>query len=114
MAELAEEIPENGRAGGRGIVGQADLCGTLQQVFGTGAGHGQAGYIALHIGQEHRHSQPREAFGQGHQGHRLAGAGGAGHQTVAVAEFRQQGDGNIVGNAFAEQNRIHGPALSSE
>ncbi len=111
VTQLAVQVPENGRAGGRCVVGHADLGGALEQVLGAGAGHRQAGHIALHIGQEHRHAQPREALGQGHQGHGLAGTGGAGHQAVAVAEFRQQGDGHIVGDAFAEQNRIHGPAL---
>jgi hypothetical protein len=49
------------------------------------ARHGQAGDVALHVGHQHRHAQAREAFGQHQQRHRLAGAGGAGDQAVAVA-----------------------------
>ncbi|MNM35538.1 hypothetical protein D3C81_462360 [compost metagenome] len=111
VAELAVQIPEHGGAGRRGVVAHADLGRALEQVLGAGTRHRQTRHIALHIGQEHRYPDPRETLGQGHQGHGLAGAGSAGHQPMAVAEFRQQGDSHIVGDAFAEQNRIHGPAL---
>ena len=42
------------------------------------------------------------------QTHGFARTGRAGHQAVPVAQPRQQGDGDIVGDAFAEQDRIHG------
>jgi len=107
VAELAVQVPEHHRAGGRGIAGHADVGGALGQLLAAVAGHGQAGHVTLHVGQEHRHAQPREALGQGHQRHRLAGAGGAGHQAMAVAEARKQGDGDVVGDALADQDGVH-------
>src|SRR5690606_31576270 len=39
---------------------------------------------------------------------RLAGAGRAGDQAVAVGQRRQQRDRDVVGGALAEQDRVHG------
>ena len=50
---------------------------------------------------------PRETLGQGHQGHRLAGTGRAGDQTMAIPESGQQRDGDIVGGALAQQDGVH-------
>ncbi len=108
VAQRAVQVPEDRGAAGRRVVGHADFLRALQQGLGARAGYGQAGDVALHVGQEHRHADAREAFGQGHQGHGLARARRAGHQAMAVAQFRLQGDGDIVGDAFAEQDRIHG------
>ena len=53
-------------------------------------GLGDAGQVALDVGGEHRHARSREAFGQHLQRHRLAGAGGARDQAVAVGELELQ------------------------
>ncbi len=107
MPELAIQVPEHHRVSRWGVVGHARIVGALQHAGCPVAGHGQAGDIAFYIGQEHRNAQPREAFGQGHQGHGLAGAGGAGHQPVAIAEAGFQHNRDVVGDAFAEQERGH-------
>jgi hypothetical protein len=54
------------------------------------ARRGQTREIAFHVGHEHRHADRGKALGQQLQGDRLAGAGGAGDQAVAVGQRRQQ------------------------
>ncbi len=49
-----------------------------------------AGEVALHVGAEDRHTGIGEAFRQDLQRDRLAGAGRARHQPVAVAVFQVQ------------------------
>ena len=67
------------------------IClGALDQKILGLAHHRDAGQVALDVGAEHRHAGVGEAFGQDLQRHRLAGAGRAGHQAVAVAVFQQQ------------------------
>ena len=77
-----------------GIVGQPDRrrprLERLVQLEPGRAGRAQPRQVALHVGHEHRHARGREAFGQDLQGHRLAGAGGAGDQPVAVGLSQQQ------------------------
>ena len=48
------------------------------------AGHGEAGEVALHVGDEGRNSGGREALDDALQGDGLAGAGRSGDQAVAV------------------------------
>ena len=64
----------------------------LLQFFGAHAGSAETGQVAFGIGEEHRHAGQRDLLRHALQAHRLAGAGGAGDQTVAVGELRQQGD----------------------
>ena len=85
MALLAEQIPEHDRKL-VGLVFEAELLGALDEGLLALAGRADAGQVALDVGGEHRHAGAGEAFGQRLQGHRLAGAGGAGDETVAVAE----------------------------
>ncbi|WDT81346.1 MAG: hypothetical protein MPW14_06265 [Candidatus Manganitrophus sp.] len=66
-------------------------------------GCAEAGQVALHVGHEHRHADPAEALRQRLQGDRLAGAGGAGDQAVAVGHLRQQGE---VVFSFGDQHRL--------
>ena len=49
-----------------------------------------AGEIALHVGGKHRNAGLGEAFGHDLQRHRLAGAGGAGDEAVAVGHGEEQ------------------------
>ena len=44
------------------------------------------GQIAFDVGEEHRHADPREMVGEHLQRDRLAGAGRAGDEPVAVGE----------------------------
>ncbi len=67
-------IPDLGRPGGEGIV----------ELAHRRAGHCEAAQIALHVGDEDRHSGAREAFGETLQGDGLAGAGRPGDQAVTV------------------------------
>ena len=90
MALLAEHVPEHGRVGGVGPVVEADLLGALGEPVLLDARLGDAGEVALDVGGEHRHAGIREAFGQHLQRYRLAGAGGAGDEAVAVGELELQ------------------------
>ena len=47
-------------------------------------GHGEAGEVALHVGDEGRDAGGRKPFDDALQGDGLAGAGRAGDQAVAV------------------------------
>ena len=66
------------------------LLGALDERVLRLAGRRDAGQIALDVGGEHRHAGAREAFGQHLQRDRLAGAGRAGHQAVAIAVVQRQ------------------------
>jgi hypothetical protein len=58
--------------------------GARRELLGGLAGHGDAGEIALHVGDEHRRSRVRGLLGDDLQGAGLAGAGGAGDEAVTV------------------------------
>ena len=89
MALLAEQIPEDHREFVRLVV-EAELLGALDERFFRLADRRNAGEIALDVGGEHRNTGAREAFGQNLQRHGLAGAGRAGHETVAIAVMQRQ------------------------
>ena len=80
------------------VVGQASGSGGgMPRSFSTAAilgdsaaGLADAGQVALHVGHEHRHAEAAEVLGQRLQRDRLAGAGGAGDQPVAVGQRGQQ------------------------
>ena len=88
MALFAEQIPENDRIVGIGIVIIADVPRAAGERFVQfairRAGHGHARQIAFHIGQENGHALPREAFRQTLQRDRLPGAGCACDQAMAI------------------------------
>jgi hypothetical protein len=92
VALLAEHVPEHHRVGTRGVVVDADCGQALHQLVGPDARGADAGEVALDVGDEHRHADMGEGFGELLQGHRLAGAGGAGDEAVAVGQARQQAD----------------------
>ena len=96
---VAEVIANRGGAGGEGAV----------QLALGGARLGEAGEVALHVGQEDGDAGGGEGLGQDLQGDGLAGAGGARDQAVAVAVFEQQvlGDG-MAGAAAADEDRAGG------
>src|SRR3546814_4540867 len=76
MAELAVQVPEDHRAGFGRVAVDPDLVDPRLQLLVERASRGQAGHVALHVGHEHRYADAREAFGDGRQGDRLAGARG--------------------------------------
>ncbi len=88
MPLLAEQVPELDRIALVAPVGIADFRGTrrecLVRLGGGGAGHGEAGNIALHVGDEGRHPRLRQSFDDSLQRHRLAGAGRPGDQPVPI------------------------------
>src|SRR5262249_58726817 len=64
---------------------------------------GEPGDIALHVRHEHRDAEPRETFREHHERYRLAGAGGARDETVAVSISREQRDGML---SLAEEDPL--------
>jgi hypothetical protein len=118
MAELAVQVPEDHRAGFAGVSVDADFGDPRLQLVVAGARGGEAGDVALDVGHEHRHADAREAFRDGHQRDRLAGAGRARDQAVAIAESRLQPDLALAcrkrirrGDGLAYENRVHGLPL---
>ena len=89
VAALAVEIPERHRAGLERDLGRERLQALGDLRVGA-ARLGDAGEIALHVGHEHRHAGGGEAVRERLQGHRLAGAGGAGDEAMAVGEGGQE------------------------
>ena len=90
MALLAKHIPQRGGASHRLGRCQTAFFQNTGQFFTHDAGLADAGQIAFHIGHENRHADSGKAFGQGLQGDRLAGSGGAGDQAMPVGQCRQQ------------------------
>ena len=66
-----------------------------------------AGEVAFHVGDEHRHADPREMIGEHLQRDRLAGAGGAGDQPVAVGERGTKEDVAAGGGAGDQERFAH-------
>ena len=88
MAVAAEDVPERDRERGGAVAGEPDVLGALHELRPGLALDRDAGEVALDVGGEHRHAGGREALGQHLQRHRLAGAGGAGDEAVAVGELQ--------------------------
>ena len=87
---LAEYIPEHDRAGGPRRLGDARGLQPLAQLRRRRSRRGQPRQIAFHVGEKHRHADPREVLGEHLQRDGLAGAGGAGDQAVPVRERRPE------------------------
>ena len=96
-AAFAEDIPEGDRVGVGNEAFEAEFLDALLQLRADDAGRAGAGEVALDVGHEDRHAGERQALGHRLQGHRLAGAGGAGDQAVAVGHLRQQGRVAVFG-----------------
>ncbi len=115
MALFAIEIPEDHRIIGIGIILHAQFPGPPFQLVGVlecrRAGHGYAGQVALHVGHEHRHAGSGEAFRHALQGHRLAGAGGARDQPVAIGPPQLQGL-PVALQVVTEKNVAHACAFA--
>src|SRR4029453_13923127 len=109
MTGLAVKIPEHDRAGFGLVALDAELGDALLDLLARAPGQRETGDIALDVGHENRHAQAREALGQNHQRHGLAGAGGARHQTVAVAVPGQQRDRVLP---LADEDLVHTPRYS--
>jgi hypothetical protein len=90
MILFAQHIPEFHRAGGDGGQLQSQQFTSLAEHRLFLASGGQAGEVALHLGQQGGHTDPADLLHQALQGHRLAGASSAGDQAVTVGEGRQQ------------------------
>jgi hypothetical protein len=103
MAELAVDVPEHDRIGARRPC-DTELVDARLQLVVHYAGFGKAGEVAFHVGNEHRHTEFRETFGEQHQRHRFAGAGRAGDHAVAIRMLGQQINFFV---AFADQDVIH-------
>jgi hypothetical protein len=104
MPGLAVQIPEHHRAGFVGVAFDPDLLHSRGDLLVRHARHGEPGHIALHVGEEHRHAQARKTLGHHHQRHRLAGAGGARHQSMPVAVLAEEMHRRV---ALAEEDVVH-------
>jgi hypothetical protein len=100
----AVEIPEQHRTGLVSIVLDADLRDALPDGVIANAGQCEAGDVSLDVSDEHRHAEPREALCQHEQRHRLARAGGAGYEPVAVTVPGEQMNGLL---ALPDEYPIH-------
>src|SRR5262249_8963604 len=69
-----------------------DTSRALEDLRGAVTGWGAAAHIPLPVCHEPGNAAPREALGQHHERHGLAGARGARDQAVTVAVPREQGD----------------------
>ncbi len=96
-ATLAEDVPEGDRVGVGGKAFEAKILEARFQLRRDDTGGAHAGEIAFHISHEDRHAGKGKAFGYRLQRHRLAGAGSAGNQTMAVGHLREQGRVAIFG-----------------
>ena len=88
MPGHSPHIPERHRKCAEAYIAHAELVGALLEFRVPGAGLGKSGEVAFDVGHEHRHADGAELLGQALQGHGLAGAGGAGDQSVAVGQAR--------------------------
>ena len=111
MPLLAEHIPEHHGIGARLIACHTQFGGALGQFGIIGARHAQARQVALDIRQKNRNAEVREALRQHLQGDGLAGAGGAGNETVAVGILAFQIAGRFTP---ADQNMWCGHCLMLE
>ena len=80
----------------------------LSQLLARRARHRQSGDVALDVGHEHRHADPRESFGEDQQRDGLAGAGGTRDETVAVSRISPAGE---PAGSLPKQNVAHGPPV---
>ncbi len=72
--------------------GLADALGPCRQLLAACRGRRQAGQIALDVREEDRNAGRGQLLGHHVQGDGLAGAGGAGHQSVPVHHGQRQAD----------------------
>jgi hypothetical protein len=86
MTLLAEQVPEHRRKATLLVPGKTDRLGPFGQLGMRRSGLTDAGQVALHVGHEHRDAMRGKSFGQHLERHRLARAGRAGDQTVAVGK----------------------------
>ena len=92
MTRLPVEIPEDDGVRFRRVAVDADLRDALSNLSSAGAGKREPCDIAFDVGHEDGHAHPRKPFGNHHERHGLAGAGGAGDQTVTIAILRVEID----------------------
>ena len=111
VALLAHHVPEHGRIGFVLVALEAHLLDALlDERLGLADGR-DAAKVALDVGGEHGDAGIREAFGQHLQRDRLAGAGRAGDEAVAVGEPQLEEPGPVL--ALADVDLVvlqHGKA----
>ena len=66
------------------VIGDAEARKAHDELLGCLAGNGNARNVALDVGEEDGNARIAHGLGDGLQGDRLAGAGGAGDEAVAV------------------------------
>ncbi|MCY1356313.1 hypothetical protein D9M69_427600 [compost metagenome] len=88
---LPGHVPQADRIGARLVVQPGHRGDAFGHLALRIAGRAEAAEVALDVGGEHRHAGVAEQLGETLQGHRLAGAGGAGHQAVTIGQFQRLG-----------------------
>ena len=109
MSLLAEQVPEDHGVAFEFVLVTDLLVADLDPRFGF-AGLGNTGQIAFHVGAEHRNALVGKALGQPLQRNRLARAGGAGDQAMAVGEAQVN---ELRLDALAQIDAVGGQFLSS-
>jgi hypothetical protein len=99
LAAQREEL--GGEAGRRPLLADARRPG--RELVARRSGLRDAGEIALDVGEEHRHAVRGELLGHHLEALGLAGAGGAGDETVAVEHAERDADGDVGQRAVAVQ-----------
>ncbi len=89
---LAEHVPEHDRRALESPRGDAELLDAVVDLVVAAAGLRDAREVALDVGSEDRHADAAEGLGEDLQRDRLARAGCAGDEPVAVGHVRQQVD----------------------
>ena len=102
MALLSEDVPEHHGKLVRLIRQPHVACALHERFLGLARG-GNSRQVALDVGGENRHAGAGEAFRQNLQRHRLAGAGRAGDQAMAIAELEIE---HFILVALADDDRM--------
>ena len=99
MALLAEQVPEDHRKF-IGLIGHANVGGTLHEGRLAVADHGNAGQVALHVGRKDSDARVGKSLCQNLKSHRLAGARGACDKTVTIGQRQLE---ILIGFAFPDE-----------
>ena len=87
---FAVHIPETRRTAVEVVIMYAKLRKTLNELLRCFSWHGNARYVAFHVGKEDRDAGIAHGLGDGLERDRLSRARGACDQTVSVSEFGEK------------------------
>ena len=115
MSLFAKHVPEGDRAAGEGKLAESEHVDARLEFGIHCARLRKAGEIAFYVGHKNRHADRAELLGHYLQRHCLAGAGGAGDQSVAIGKPGQKkkipgrsGDRKRLGHVIFRDRRGSG------